>query len=111
MRVKVVDGEPLVENGKPVFVPVFEERVKLGDFVDACLYFGDRQPYFAEPPSSLYEGTDYGLEVKRRRSLTAAVLGIRRHRGRFSMDENATHRFQSSPNWPTRPRSHDDKLT
>ena len=73
-RIKVVDGKPVFENGKPVFIPVFEAGVKLGSLVDACLYFGDKQPEFVEPPSALYEGTEYGLEVQRRRSILRPQL-------------------------------------
>jgi hypothetical protein len=74
-RIKVVDGKSVFENGKPVFIPVFEAGVKLGDLVDACLYFGDKPPEFVQPSSALYEGTQYGLEVQRRRAVLRASLG------------------------------------
>jgi hypothetical protein len=80
-RIKVVDGMPVFESGKPVFIPVFEAGVKLGDLVDACLYFGDKQPEFVEPPTALYEGTDYGREIHRRRSIAGAAMGLRRQIG------------------------------
>ncbi len=75
-RLKVVNGKPVFENGKPVFIPVFETGVKLGDLVDACLYFGSEQSEFVEPPSALYEGTEYGLEVQRRRATLRTRLQL-----------------------------------
>ena len=74
-RIKIVDGRPVFENGKPVFIPVLEAGVKLGDLVDACLYFGDKPPEFVQPASALYEGTQYGLEVQRRRAVLRTSLG------------------------------------
>jgi len=74
-RIKSVDGRPVFENGKPVFIPVFEAGVKLGDLVDACLYFGDKPPEFARPSPALYGGTQYGLEVQRRRAVLRTSLG------------------------------------
>jgi len=74
-RILVVDGKPVFENAKPVFIPVFESGVKLGDLIDACLCFGDQRPEFVEPPSALYEGTEYGLEVQRRRVVLRRRLG------------------------------------
>ena len=75
-RIKVVDGKPVFEKGKPVFIPLFEAGVRLGDLVDACLYFGDKAPEFVQPSPALYEGTQYGLEVQRRRAVLGACLGL-----------------------------------
>lgn len=79
-RIEVVNGKPVFENGKPVFIPAFEAGVHLGDLIDACLYFGDKELEFVKPPSELYKGTDYGLEVQRRRSVLLKALGLDRHR-------------------------------
>lgn len=68
-RLQVVDGKPVFRDGKPVFIRVFEDGVKLRDLADACLYFGNAHPEFVEPPATLYEGTQYGMEVRRRRSM------------------------------------------
>ncbi len=67
-RIKVVDGKPVFENGKPIFIPVFEAGVKLGNLVDGCLYFGDKPAEFVEPSSALYDDVEYRLEVQRRRA-------------------------------------------
>lgn len=67
-RIKVLDGKPVFENGKPVFIPAFEGGVKLGSLVDACLYFGTQPPRLVEPPAALYDAAEYGLEVQRRRA-------------------------------------------
>jgi hypothetical protein len=80
-RIKVVDGKPIFEDGKPVFVPVFEAGVHLGDLIDACLYFGDKQTEFVEPPSALYEGADYRRELLRRRSILLTALRVGKHDG------------------------------
>jgi len=68
-RVKIVDGKPLFQDGKPVFIPVFEGDIKVGDLADACLYLGTAQPTLVQPPSGLYDRTKYGVEIQRRRSL------------------------------------------
>jgi hypothetical protein len=67
--IKIVDGKPVFQDGKPVFIPVFEGDIKVGDLADACLYFGATHPTFVQPPSGLYDHTEYGVEVQRRRSL------------------------------------------
>jgi hypothetical protein len=72
-RIKVVNGNPVFINGQPVFIPVFEAGVKLRELVDACLYLGSAHPEFVEPPATLYEGTQYGIEVQRRRKLLMAA--------------------------------------
>jgi len=68
-RIRVVDGTPLLVDGKPVFVPVFEAGTRLGDLVDACLYFGRNAPTFVDPPPVLQQRPDYILELQRRRSM------------------------------------------
>lgn len=68
-RIKVIDGKPIFIDGKPVFIPVFEAGVKVRESADACLYFGNVNPEFVEPPRTLYEGTPYGIEMQRRRKL------------------------------------------
>ena len=70
-RVKLVDGRPVLVDGRPVFVPVqvFESSLKLRQVADACLYFGSALPEFGQPPARLYDGTDYGREVQRRRAI------------------------------------------
>ncbi len=68
-RIKVVDGKPVFLDGKPVFIPPFEPGVKVRDLADACLYFGSALPEFVGPPPGLYEGTQYGREIQRRRQL------------------------------------------
>lgn len=68
-RIKTLDGKPVFEDGKLVFIPVFESDIKVGDLADACLYFGETPPDFVHPPPELYDGTEYGREVRRRRSL------------------------------------------
>ena len=75
-RIKTTGGNPVFEDGKPVFIPVFEGDVRAGDLADACLYFGAAQPEYVPPPAGLYEHTEYGLEVqRRRRMLGVAVSG------------------------------------
>jgi hypothetical protein len=66
-RIKVVDGKPVFVDGKPVFIPVFDPGIKVRELVDACLYSG--LPEFIEPPRALYEATDYGREVQRRKQI------------------------------------------
>jgi hypothetical protein len=61
-RIKIV-------GGKPVLVPVFASDVKLGDLIDAGLYFGEAPPQFVQPSPEIYAGTDYGREVQRRRQI------------------------------------------
>jgi hypothetical protein len=68
-RIKTVDGKPVYEDGKPVFISVFEGDVKVGDLADACLYFGGAQPEFVQPPPGLYDRTEYGTETQRRRNI------------------------------------------
>jgi hypothetical protein len=68
-RIKTLDGKPVFEDGKLVFIPVFEGDIKAGDLADACLYFGEAPPDFVHPPPEIYDGTDYGPEIQRRRSL------------------------------------------
>jgi hypothetical protein len=68
-RIKIVDGKPVFIDGKPVFIPVFEAGVKVRELADACLYFGNANPEFVEPPRTLYQGTPYGNEMQRRRKL------------------------------------------
>jgi hypothetical protein len=57
------------DDGKPVFIPLFEAGVKLRDLVDACLYFGTADLELAKPPARLYEGTQDGIEVHRGRRM------------------------------------------
>jgi hypothetical protein len=73
-RIKTVDGSPLFQDGKPVFIPVFEDGIEVGDLADACLYFGTAPPAFVEPPPGLYDQTEYGTEVQRRRSILLPML-------------------------------------
>jgi len=68
-RIRTLDGKPVLENGKPVFIPVFEGDIKVGDLADACLYFGGVKPDFVQPPPGLYDRTEYGKEIQRRRSI------------------------------------------
>jgi hypothetical protein len=67
-RIQFVDGKPLFRDGKPVFIAVFEAGVRVGDLADACLCFGTAQPEFVLPPEP-YDGTEYGIELQRRRSI------------------------------------------
>lgn len=73
-RIKTLDGKPVFEDGKPVFIPVFESDVKVGDLADACLYFGEAESDFVQPPRGLYDGTEYGKEFQRRNLIIRAVL-------------------------------------
>jgi hypothetical protein len=73
-RFKVVDGKPVFEDGKPVFIPVFEGDIKVEDLVDACLYFGSEPPQFVQPASGLYDHTEYGTEVERRRRILKLLI-------------------------------------
>jgi hypothetical protein len=66
-RIKTVGGKPVFEDGKPVFIPAFEGDIKIEDLADACLYFGVAPPEFVQPLPGLYDGTEYGKEVHRRR--------------------------------------------
>ncbi len=59
----------MLENGKLVFIPVFEGDIKVGDLADACLYFGGVQPDFVQPPPGLYHLTECGKEIQRRRNI------------------------------------------
>jgi hypothetical protein len=68
-RIKTIDGKPVFQDGKPVFIPVFEDDVKTGDLADACLYFGGAQPELVQPPRGLYDDTEYGREIQRRRNI------------------------------------------
>jgi hypothetical protein len=68
-RFKVVEGKPVLEDGKPVFIPVFESDIKVEELADACLYFGCEPPEFVQPPPGLYDHTEYGREIERRRSI------------------------------------------
>jgi hypothetical protein len=68
-RIKTLDGKPALEYGKPVFIPVFEGDIKVGDLADACLYFGGARPDFVQPPPGLYDHTEYGKEILRRRNI------------------------------------------
>jgi hypothetical protein len=74
-HVKLVDGKPLLVDGKPVLVPVqvFDSNVTMRQVADACLYFGDALPEFVQPPAALYNGTEYGKEVQRRRAILWGV--------------------------------------
>lgn len=73
---KLAGGKPLFEDGKPVFVPVFEAGVNVGDLADACLYFGTTLPEFVQPPAGLYEHTAYAVEVQRRRRLLNLAISL-----------------------------------
>jgi hypothetical protein len=70
-RVKLVDGKPLLVDGRPVFVPVqvSDSGLRVRQVADACLYFGNALPEFVQPPLALDNGTDYGREVRRRRAI------------------------------------------
>ncbi len=72
-RFKTIDGKPVFEDGKPVFIPVFEGDIKLGDLADACLYFGGAPPEFVQPRTGLYVGTEYGGEIRRRRNILSLL--------------------------------------
>ena len=68
-RVQLVDGKPLLMDGRPVWVPVqiFAAHLKVRQVADACLYFGNTAPAFVPPPT-LYPDTTYGKEIQRRRA-------------------------------------------
>jgi len=66
-RIKMLDG-------KPVFIPVFEGDIKVGDLADACLYFGETQPDFVQPQPELHDGAEYGKEFQRRNLIIRALL-------------------------------------
>jgi hypothetical protein len=68
-RIKMLDGKPVFQDGKPVFIPVFESDVEVGDLADACLYFGGAQPDFVQPPPGIYDRTEYGREIQRPRNI------------------------------------------
>jgi hypothetical protein len=68
-RIKSLDGKPVFENAKLVFIPIFERDYKAADLADACLYFGPAPPDFVQPPPGLYGSTAYGQEIQRRRLL------------------------------------------
>jgi hypothetical protein len=68
-RIKTLDGKPVIEGGKPVFIPVFESDIEVGHLADACLFFGGAEPDFVQPPPGLYDRTEYGGEIQRRRNL------------------------------------------
>ena len=74
-RIKLVDGKPLLVDGRPVFVPaqVFDSSLRLRQVADACLYFGGALPEFVQPPPVLYNGTEYGREVQRRRAIISGL--------------------------------------
>jgi hypothetical protein len=74
-RVKLVDGKPLLVDGRPVFVPVqvFEPNLTVRQVADACLYFGNALPEFVQPPAALYDGTPYAREVQRRRAIMSGL--------------------------------------
>ncbi len=74
-RVKLVDGKPLLVDGRPVFVPVqvFESNITVRPVADACLYFGKALPELVQPPAALYNGTGYGREVQRRRAIMSGL--------------------------------------
>jgi len=74
-RVKLVDGKPLLVDGRPVFVPVqvFEPHLTVRQVADACLYFGHALPEFVQPPAALYDGTPYAREVQRRRAIMSGL--------------------------------------
>jgi hypothetical protein len=73
-RIKIVDGKPVFEDGMPVFIPVFESNINVGDLADACLYFGPAPPEFVQPPPGLYDRTEYGREIQRRRSILKLAM-------------------------------------
>jgi hypothetical protein len=70
-RVKLVDGKPLLVDDKPVLLPVqvFDSNVTMQQVADACLYFGNALPELVQPPPALYNGTEYGKELQRRRAI------------------------------------------
>jgi hypothetical protein len=68
-RLKTLDGKPVLQDGKPVFIPGFESDIEVGDLADACLYFGGAEPDFVQPPPGLYDRTEYGREIQRRRNI------------------------------------------
>jgi hypothetical protein len=74
-RIKLVEGKPVLMDGRPVFVPVqvFESSLKVRQVADACLYFGSGPPEFVPPPAGLYNGTDYGREIQRRRAILSGL--------------------------------------
>jgi hypothetical protein len=76
-RVKLADGKPVLIDGRPVFEPaqVFEPVVTAREVADACLYFGAAPPDFVPPPAGLYDGTEYGKEVQRRRATFWPTMG------------------------------------
>jgi hypothetical protein len=51
----------------------FDSHVTLRDVADACLYFGADPPQFVQPPPALYDGTEYGTEVRRRRAILCGL--------------------------------------
>ena len=61
-RIKLVDG-------KPVFIPVFEPGIRVGQLVDALLSFGEEPDESVAPPAGLYADTEYGREIQRRRNI------------------------------------------
>jgi hypothetical protein len=73
-RIRVVEGKPVFEGGKPVFIPVFERDVKAGDLADACLSFGEEEPESVPPPRALCEEAGYGKEVARRLSIIKLAM-------------------------------------
>jgi hypothetical protein len=72
-RIKVVDGKPVFVDGKPVFIPVFEGDIKVAELADACIFFGAAPPEFVQPPDGLYDHSEYGAEVRRRRNILKTV--------------------------------------
>ena len=77
-RLQVVDGKPVFEDGKPVFLPVFEGETEVGELADACLFFGEAPPEFVPPPTGLHDDSEYGREIQRRRNiLRLAMYGPR----------------------------------
>ena len=74
-RVKLVDGKPLLVDGRPVFVPVqvSDSGLRVRQAADGRLYFGNALPEFVQPPLALYNGTDYGREVQRRRAILSGL--------------------------------------
>ncbi len=74
-RVKLLDGKPVLVDGRPVFVPVqaFESSLRVRQVADACLNFGNAPPDFVLPPPALYDGTEYGREVQRRRAIMSGL--------------------------------------
>jgi hypothetical protein len=68
-RIKVVDGNPVFIDGKPVFIPVFEPGLKVRQLTDALLYFGETPIESIPPHAGLYDGTEYGREIQRRKAI------------------------------------------